>query len=54
MDGEGDLSAPRGQQLAYMHPFSGGCLLGMLRQESRGVAAKSAKFHEIPLLHFIP
>jgi hypothetical protein len=28
MDGEIDLSTPRGQQLAHMHPFRGGCLLG--------------------------
>jgi hypothetical protein len=46
MDGKRDLSAPRGQQLAHMHPFRGGCLLGHLRQESRGVAAESTKFHD--------
>jgi hypothetical protein len=47
MDGERYLSAPRGQQLAHMHPFSrGGCLLGQLHQESRGVAAKSTKFRD--------
>jgi hypothetical protein len=28
MDGERDLSAPRGQQLAHMHPLRGECLLG--------------------------
>jgi hypothetical protein len=28
MDGERDLSAPRGQQLAHMRPFRCGCLLG--------------------------
>jgi hypothetical protein len=39
MDGERDLSAPRGQQLAHMHPFKGGCLLGQLHQESRGVTS---------------
>jgi hypothetical protein len=27
-DGERDLSTPRGQQLAHMHPLRGGCLLG--------------------------
>jgi hypothetical protein len=43
MDGERYLSAPRGQQLAYMHPFRGDCLLGKLRRESRGVAAESTK-----------
>jgi hypothetical protein len=31
MDGERYLSAPRGQQLAHMHPFRGGCLLDQLR-----------------------
>jgi hypothetical protein len=29
-----------------MHPFRGGCLLGHLRQESRGVPAESAKFRD--------
>jgi hypothetical protein len=29
-----------------MHPFRGGCLLGQLRQESRGVAAESTKFRD--------
>jgi hypothetical protein len=43
MDGERDLSVPGGQQLAIMHPFRGGCLLGQLSQESRGVAAESTK-----------
>jgi hypothetical protein len=46
MDGERDLSAPRGQQHAHMHSFKGGCLLGPLRQESRGVAAESTKFRD--------
>jgi hypothetical protein len=46
MDGERDLSAPGGQRLAHMHPFRGGCLLGHLRKESRGVAAHSTKFHD--------
>jgi hypothetical protein len=46
MDGEGDLSTPRGQQLAHMHPFRGGCLLGPLRQESRGVTAESTKVRD--------
>jgi hypothetical protein len=32
---ERSLSAPRGQQLAHMHPFRGGCLLGQLVQKSR-------------------
>jgi hypothetical protein len=58
MDGEWDLSAPGGQQLAHMHPFRGGCLLGELRQESRGVAAERVDVwlfidlsnHEIELL----
>jgi hypothetical protein len=38
MDGERDLSAPRGQQLAHMHSFRGGCLLGQLRQVKKAVA----------------
>jgi hypothetical protein len=46
MDGERDLSAPRGQQLARMHPFKYGCMLGQLRPESRGVAAESTKFRD--------
>jgi hypothetical protein len=46
MDGGRDLSAPRDQQLAHMHPFRGGCLLGQLRQESRGVVAESTKFRQ--------
>jgi hypothetical protein len=46
MDGERDLSALEGQQLAHNHPFRGGCLIGQLRQESRGVAAESTKFRE--------
>jgi hypothetical protein len=46
MDGERDLSTQGGQQLAHMHPFRGGCMLGSLRQESRGVAAESTKFRE--------
>jgi hypothetical protein len=29
MNGQRDLSAPRGQQLAHMHPFRGGCLLNV-------------------------
>jgi hypothetical protein len=28
MDGERDLSTPGGQQLAHMHPFRCGCMLG--------------------------
>jgi hypothetical protein len=44
MDSERDLWAPRSQQLAHMHPFKGGCLLGQLRQKSRGVAAERTKF----------
>jgi hypothetical protein len=35
---------PLGQQLPNMHPSTCGCLLGQLRQESRGVAAESTKF----------
>jgi hypothetical protein len=46
MDGERDLSALGGHQLAHMHPFRGGCLLGQLRQESRGVTAESTKFRD--------
>jgi hypothetical protein len=46
MDGERDLSAPRVQQLARMHPFRGGCLPGQLRQKSRGVAAVNTKFRD--------
>jgi hypothetical protein len=46
MDCERDLSTPGGQLLAHMHPFRGGYLLGHLRQESRGVAAGSAKFRD--------
>jgi hypothetical protein len=46
MDGERDLSAPRGQQLAHAHPFRGGCLLGVLFLESRGVAPESTKFRD--------
>jgi hypothetical protein len=46
MDGERDLSTPGGQQLAHMHFFRCGCLLGHLRQESRGVAAESMKFRD--------
>jgi hypothetical protein len=46
MDGERDLSTPGGQQLAQMHPFRCGCLLGQLRQESSGVAAGSTKFRD--------
>jgi hypothetical protein len=46
MDGERDLSTARGQQLAHMHPFRGGCLRGELRQESRGVAAESTEFRD--------
>jgi hypothetical protein len=29
-----------------MHPLRGGCLLGQLRQESRGVAAESTEFRD--------
>jgi hypothetical protein len=29
-----------------MHPVKGGCLLGQLRQESRGVAAENTKFRD--------
>jgi hypothetical protein len=43
MDNERDLSAAGGQQVAHMHPFRGGYMLGQLRQESRGVAAESTK-----------
>jgi hypothetical protein len=46
MDGGRDLSARGGQQLAHMHPFRGGCLIGQLIQESRGVAAESIKFRD--------
>jgi hypothetical protein len=46
VDGDRDLSALWGKQLAHMHPFTGGCLLGKLRQESRGVAAESTKFRD--------
>jgi hypothetical protein len=46
MDGERELSTPGGQQLAHMHPFRGGCLLGKLRQEIRVVAAESTKFRD--------
>jgi hypothetical protein len=46
MDGERDLSTPRGQQLAHMYPFRGGCMLCYLREESRGVAAESIKFRD--------
>jgi hypothetical protein len=47
MDGERDLSEPRGQQLIHLHRLiRSGCLLGQLRQESRGVAAESAKFRD--------
>jgi hypothetical protein len=28
MDGERNISAPRGQQFAHMLPFRGGCVLG--------------------------
>jgi hypothetical protein len=38
LDGERSLYAPGGQQLAHMHSYSGGRLLGKLR---RGVAAES-------------
>jgi hypothetical protein len=46
MDGERDHSTPRGQPLAHMPPFKGSCLLGHLRQESRGVAAESTEFRD--------
>jgi hypothetical protein len=46
MDGEGSLSAPRGQELAHMHPFRGGCLYGQLCQKSRGVATQRAKLRD--------
>jgi hypothetical protein len=46
MDGERELSTPGDQQLVHMHPFRGGCMLGQLRQESRGVAAESTKFRD--------
>jgi hypothetical protein len=49
MDRERDLSALGGQQLPHKHLFRGGCMLGHLRQESRGVAAESTKlFRDIP------
>jgi hypothetical protein len=41
-----ELSALGRQQLYPMHPFRGGCLLGELCQESRGVAAESTKFRD--------
>jgi hypothetical protein len=34
MDGERNLSAPRGEQLAHMHPFRSGCVLGQLVQKA--------------------
>jgi hypothetical protein len=47
MDGERNLSTQGGQQLvSHMYPFRGGCLLGQLRQESRGVAAESTELCE--------
>jgi hypothetical protein len=49
MDGERDLSTPGCQQLAHMHPFRCGCMLGLLRQESRSVAAESIKFRDYKL-----
>jgi hypothetical protein len=46
MNGERNVSAPRGQQPAHMHPFRGGCLLDQLVQKSRGGAAESTNFRD--------
>jgi hypothetical protein len=43
MDNERNLSAPRSQQHAHVHPFRGACLPRQLYQTSRGVAAESTK-----------
>jgi hypothetical protein len=44
MDSEINLSAPRGQQLARMHPFN--VMYEELCQKIRGVAAESIKFRD--------
>jgi hypothetical protein len=46
MDTKRDLSAVGGQQLAQVHPFSGGCQLGQLCPKIRGVTADIAKFRD--------
>jgi hypothetical protein len=46
MDGQRNLSAPRGQQLARVHSFRGGCMNGQLCPKGRGVADESTKFRD--------
>jgi hypothetical protein len=46
MDGERNLSVPRGQQFAHMHPFIGGCLISQLVQKSRGEVAESIEVRD--------
>jgi NAD(P)H-nitrite reductase large subunit len=48
MDGERDLSAPRGQQLVNMHPSRGvrACLASSVCNKSRGVATECTKFRD--------
>jgi hypothetical protein len=48
MDGERNLSVPKSQQLAHMHPFISeavACLASLVRK-TRGVAAESTTFRD--------